>query len=402
MSIRPLSVALLFTVLGCAAAQSTAAGAAVAASDADLRAALARIAARHGVAALGGAIVTVDGLDGAWVSGVRAAGSAAAVTVDDAWHLGSCTKAMTATLIALLVERGDLAWDEKLSALLPDLATAMDAGHRDTTLVELLSHRAGIAPMTDGDAALDRCSALPGSAVAQRTALVGELLRRPPEPADRAFAYSNGGYIVAGHVAERVTGTSWEELMRTLLFAPLGMTTAGFGPPGSAAALDAPRGHDDDGEPVPFGPGADNPPLLGPAGTCHMALADWAKFVQLHLRSARGDVAVGAITLRKATAARLHTAGANDEPRYAGGWRIDERAWARGDHTVWTHAGSNTMWFCVAWCDPAAGFAVLATGNRGGEAGAKATDAVSAELLQVRGARERARRRAAPAEAGGK
>src|SRR5690349_3754146 len=70
--------------------------------------------------ALGGAIVTTDGLEAAWVGGVRANGHEEKVEVGDAWHLGSCTKSMTATLIALLAEEGKLEWDAPLVELLPE------------------------------------------------------------------------------------------------------------------------------------------------------------------------------------------------------------------------------------------------------------------------------------------
>lgn len=88
------------------------------------------IRARHGLPALGGAIVRADGRDGArvvvGVTGVRAEGSTAAVTTDDPWHLGSCTKAMTATLVALEVERGTLAWRTTLATVFPELKLAVE------------------------------------------------------------------------------------------------------------------------------------------------------------------------------------------------------------------------------------------------------------------------------------
>jgi len=69
------------------------------------------------VPALAGAIVTSEGLEAVWEEGVRAAGKDAPVATSDSWHLGSCTESMTATLIALLVERGDLQWEKLRSAL---------------------------------------------------------------------------------------------------------------------------------------------------------------------------------------------------------------------------------------------------------------------------------------------
>ncbi|MHC4246539.1 MAG: serine hydrolase, partial [Planctomycetota bacterium] len=53
--------------------------------------------------------------------GVRARGDASVVTVDDRWHLGSCGKAMSATVLDLLVARGDLAWDTTIGEVFADL-----------------------------------------------------------------------------------------------------------------------------------------------------------------------------------------------------------------------------------------------------------------------------------------
>jgi CubicO group peptidase (beta-lactamase class C family) len=293
---------------------------------------------------------------------------------------------MTATMIALLVERGDLAWDKTLPQLFPELAGSIDAGFADVTLVELLAHRAGLRTMTGRDEVLARCQRLPGTPTEQRRELVKAVLCSPPASKPREkHEYSNAGLIIAGAAAERATGKPWEALMRELLFEPLGMTTAGFGAPADADAAhgaEQPRGHHADGKPIEPGPGADNPALLGPAGTCHMSLSDWAKYLRLHLQGARGDVRVGKITLRAATFARLHTPYPGTGARYGYGWGVATRAWAAGDHTVLTHSGSNVRWFCVTWLDPAAGFGVLATTNIAGDGASKGTDAACALLLQ--------------------
>ena len=89
---------------------------AVAAPVADLAEVLAPIRARHAVPALGAAVL----VDGQLVALASAASAAPAttkwVTVDDRWHLGSCTKAMTATLLARLVDAGKLQWTTTVAA----------------------------------------------------------------------------------------------------------------------------------------------------------------------------------------------------------------------------------------------------------------------------------------------
>ena len=316
---------------------------------------------KHGVPALGGALVTPDGLAGVWVTGSRSVDCAETVSPDDLWHLGSCTKAMTATLIALLVTRGDLSWEAPLGELLPDLATEVDVDFMDLTLVELMSHRAGL-PANFADDSFDSIAKL--GVVEQRAALTRSLLKGPPvHPPRGAILYSNAGFVVAGHLAEVATGKSWETLMQELLFTPLGMTSAGFGPPGVRDACDQPRGHTPDGRALEPGPEADNLPYIGPAGTVHATLADWAKFLQLHLRGMRSDVKVGELTLSRETFTRLHTACPGPGPQYGYGWVFEKRPWAGGDGTTLTHSGSNGTWCCETWLSPGHGFATLAVTN---------------------------------------
>jgi CubicO group peptidase (beta-lactamase class C family) len=120
------------------------------------------------------------------------------------------------------------------------------------------------------------------------------LEKKPAATPDTHFAYSNFGYMVAGAMLEQVAQRSWEQLLQEHLFKPLRMRTAGFGPPKQVA------GHN--GKP-PRPPVFDNPPVLGPAGTVHCSLRDWAAFARLHLRGARGEKTA---LLRPESFATLH------------------------------------------------------------------------------------------------
>jgi CubicO group peptidase (beta-lactamase class C family) len=333
-----------------------------------------------GLPALGGAIVTVDGLEGVWVTGTRRAGGEEKVAADDQWHLGSCTKSMTATLIALLVTRGDLAWDTPLAELWPEVASQVHVDYLDVTLADVLCHRAGLpANPPELLAALGDDRSLPE----QRESLALAVLTSPPvHPPKGKLLYSNTGFMIAGHIAEVVTKKPWEELMRTLLFQPLGMTSAGFGPPGTPDKCDQPRGHGEDGSYLEPGPLADNPPVIGPAGTVHASLADWAKYIQLHLKGARGDVKVGEITLTRETFARLHTPYDGAGMSYGYGWGIENRPWAGGDGTALWHNGSNTMWYCLTWLGLGNGVAALATTNAASPKAHGAADQVVGLLIQ--------------------
>ncbi|HRJ11263.1 MAG TPA: serine hydrolase domain-containing protein, partial [Prosthecobacter sp.] len=197
-----------------------------------------------------------------------------------------------------------------------------------------------------------------------------------PAPGER-HEYSNFGYVLAGHMLEEVWRAPWEELMRRRLFAPLGIQNAGFGGTGTPGKLDQPWPHNDKGEPMPGnGPLVDNPPVLGPAGTVHMALADWGLFLAEHLAGRAGR---GRLLKTAAAYEHLHTAAQAGE-NYAFGWLASERPWGG---RVLNHAGSNTMNRSVTWLAPEKGFGVLACTNTGAETASKALDDVSGLLIQA-------------------
>ena len=120
----------------------------------------------------------------------------------------------------------------------------------DVTPVELLCHRAGLASSpASGPLSEIVESGLP--LVDQRARFTLLSLKIPPvHPPRGAFLYSNGGFVIAGHLIELATKEPWEESLKELLFRPLGMDRAGFGPPGSPGICDQPRGHTSAGEPV--------------------------------------------------------------------------------------------------------------------------------------------------------
>ncbi|MBI1851207.1 MAG: beta-lactamase family protein [Planctomycetes bacterium] len=324
-----------------------------------------------------GAVVDGTGKTVLGATGVRRAGGNEKVTIDDRFHLGSCTKSMTATLCAMLVENKKLAWSTTIADVFPELGDTMNPAWRAVTLEQLLTHRGGVPSDLSADGLWGNLWAFTGSPTEARHALtVGVVSHEPVSAPGTTYLYSNAGFAIAGHMAERVTGRAWEELMRERLFTPLGMTSAGFGAPGTAAVVDQPRGHTAEGKPVDPGPGADNPVAIGPAGIVHCSIGDWAKYVALHLRGDEGDAPL----LKPESFAKLHAPAAGPPPEYAMGWSITERDWAGG--RVLTHNGSNTMWFCVTWIAPKRDFAVLVACNRGGDEAAKACDEASWALIE--------------------
>lgn len=369
----------------------------------DLTPLLRDLPAKHKVPAVGLAIIRDLKLTGTGAAGVRRRGSEDLVTRGDRWHLGSCTKAMTATLFAVLREEGKVDFNTTLPAAFPDVR--VHGGYEKARLLDLFTHRSGIRRDADAGDLWKRLRSHTGPIEAARRLVVTELL--PMEPAFKVRArmnYSNAGYMVAGAFLERTLKTSWESAMRTKLLRPLGMNESGFGPPGIDKPNSQPWGHGNSGKPIRPGPNADNPKALGPAGTVHATLADWSKFIILHLReedvAPKGQSAPGKPAaqtpsnrpkrlLSPASVRFLHQPSSKAKD-YALGWALTRRAWAGGRTLV--HSGSNTMWYCVCWLAPEEGLAVLATCNQGGEAGNAACDAACGagiKALQEQRRRER-------------
>ena len=243
--------------------------------DAAVTSALKPIRQKSGVPAMAAAVETSEGIQFVGAVGVRKRGTEMPVTLAGQWHLGSDGKAMTSTLIARLVERGQLHRDTTLAEVFSDLAPQMDE-FKKVTLLHLLSHRAGLP------ANLSLAQYLGDDVVALRLrAAREELAKNPQHTPGSTFEYSNLDYIIAGAVMERSTGQPWERAVSREVFEPLQMKTAGFGGTGSPGKVEQPWPHKANGEPAPeHGPALDNPPVMGPAGRVHCMIQDWAKFIQ--------------------------------------------------------------------------------------------------------------------------
>jgi CubicO group peptidase (beta-lactamase class C family) len=323
---------------------------------------------RYGVPAVGLARIGPEGVEEVACLGERKEGSGIAVTEGDLWHIGSCTKSMTAVLMARLVEQGLLEWDAPLAPLLVGGGAEVHPDFSVLTLRHLLSHRSGMP--TDPSAADVDASFHSGAALhALRAALAAEALAQgPASRPGESFHYSNLGYVVAGAVAEGVTGVEWEDLMRSEVFAPLGLSSAGFGAPGREADAGVlgrllgrrpvvqPWGHMPDGLsdalsalPPHDDMVADSAPVMGPAGTVHLSLPDFARYVAFH--ASRGATAPG--YLQAETIDALHRPLPGEE--YALGWfAMSAQDSGTGCSVIW-HEGSNNAWYAAMMIVPELG-----------------------------------------------
>lgn len=309
--------------------------------------------------------------------GVRKWGETAPVTTNDIFHIGSCTKSMTATLTAILIEEGKLRWDTTIAGVFPELKGRMDPQYEAVTVEQLLHHRGGV-PGNPPPAAWQRAWEEKGTPTRQRREFMEAILAQPPATTPGTqMIYSNQGYAILGAMLEKISGQPFETLMTEKLFRPLRMDTAGFGPPGTPAQVDQPWGHVRKlflTIPVQ----ADNPPAHSACGRVHCSLDDLARFVMFHLQSATNGL------LKPETLAKLHAPPpaadiANPLANYACGWVILQRDWAGG--TALWHNGSNTMWYIVMWLAPARNFAVLAATNIAGPGAEQGCDEAATAMI---------------------
>jgi len=324
---------------------------------------------KHDLPALGAAIIHAPGEITTGVVGVRRAGGNDPVTLEDLWHIGSCGKAMHATLMGKLVELGKIRWETRVEEVFPKLAPSLKGGLGKVTLEQLLSHHGGL----ERDANYRQLSGS-GTPVEQRLRALKwagsrELVHRP----GTRYSYSNLGYVISGAILEKVTGRPYEESMRAWLFLPMKMTSAVFESPGVARKKNVPWSHDKRGRPVKeSSPGRYDPPSLRPAGCIRCTLRDWGKFILHHLLGEEGKSGY----LKAGTYRRLHTPLYGGE--YALGWMVLQRDWGGG--TVLQHTGSNTVNYANVWIAPRRGFAILVCTNR---PSFEATDEAVAALIDL-------------------
>lgn len=301
--------------------------------------------------------------------GVRKIGAQTPVGPRDLWHIGSCAKAMTSTMLMRLAERGSLGLDDKMAALFPEIAAKMDPALRDASLAQMLSHTAGLGDIQSEEELNALKAELAGAITpaGQRLAVAKHFLTIAPViPPGTKFKYSNIGYVIAVAAAEARTKHPYEELMRRDVFGPLHMKSAAFGVPGHSGKIDEPLGHiAHAGSLTPVDPenvDAVLPSWLAPAGGAYMSLNDWARFVQDQV-----DGALGKGRLLRAESYRRLQTPVEPSKVYGLGWGA--KLGTDGVPLMLTHNGSTDPWYAEVRAYPKSNLITLVATNRGDDDG---------------------------------
>ena len=338
------------------------------------------IRAKYGVPGLTVAVSCRPGKFAEWVAGKRRHGNSAVVRTGDRWHIGSNTKAMTATMIAKLVEEGVVSWETSIwdlahgpLDLFPEISSMHSSAKlhprfKEVTLERLASHRSGIR-MTSAEDAMTRSQAsYKKDPTKRRWKIVKRLLTRGHSGKVGEWRYGHGNYMLLGVIIERLRGKPYEQVMRDELFKPARMATAAFGMPIDVAksSTGQPNGHRG-------GPMVNNvalPPPWNPAGGLYMSAADALRFLRLHI-----DGKVGTFKLKRATLKRVHKIYTKPDrkpgPWEAGRGKISDPnygyGWGQGtDGTygrILAHDGTYFRFYTTARAYLDWEFAVTATAN---------------------------------------
>ena len=159
------------------------------------------------------------------VAGRRKHGDPTAVESGDKWHLGSDTKAMTATLLGVLIQKGaagGLSWNSACADAFPEWAQSMKS-LKNCTFQQLMAHRSGITDVSsaEGTALGDTSKTI----VQRRRNFAKLVVERQHGTPGGAYSYQNSNFILAAAMYEKSTGKSWDDMMKSELFQPLGMST---------------------------------------------------------------------------------------------------------------------------------------------------------------------------------
>ncbi len=132
------------------------------------------------------------------------------------FQIGSVTKQFTAAVILKLQEEGKLSVHDTLDKYFPEFKYA-----NEITIENLLTHTSGIYNYTNDIDAGD--SAIVCNPVNKQLALNIMFKHKLDFKPGTQFRYDNSGYYLLGLIIEKVTGKSYEQNVRDIIFTPLHM-----------------------------------------------------------------------------------------------------------------------------------------------------------------------------------
>lgn len=296
------------------------------------------------------AIIDETGVRAVAAKGVKKIGTDSEASIHDRLYLGSITKPMTATMIATLIYEDESVfvngWKTTIAEVFGDVIDDIHEDYHEVEMKEILTHLSGMHPE------LPFFADDPEQTMTERRLRATMATLALPPAGDRGtVTYSHVSYTVIASIAEKLTGTSWETLMQERLFAPLGMSSAGFGPPARLDEDNEAWGHTLTVENEWVATKDDWHELLIPSAGVHASMADLGKFLQLWMQD-RTPMLLNRTQIRELT--RL---AVNEEGRIpifnsltvfpSAGWWWSPTTFPLGE--ALNAPGSNGNWSALVW-----------------------------------------------------
>lgn len=313
-----------------------------------------------GIPGLAIAVVKDDSVIFARGYGERVVGSGEPVDEHTLFAIASTSKAFTAATLGLLVDEGVLRWDDPVRRHLPGFELADPYVTRHVTIRDLLTHRVGVARKDN----LWIAGPFDRQELVRRVRFLDQV-----RGFREGYGYNNLMYIVAGEVAAAAAGMSWDDLVETRIFAPLGMTRTTSRDSVVAARDNVSGSHIRSGGRA-VAVDRRNYDALGPAGSIYSSAWEMAQWLRLHLNK---GVYNGQRILQESTIAQMHSpqvvmpipASARrlfptrNFSAYGLGWRIEDYH----GHKVVQHTGSVNSTRTQVGMIPAEGIGVVVMAN---------------------------------------
>jgi len=238
-----------------------------------------------------GAIINNENVE-VYSEGLRKIDNTIIISDSDKFHIGSNLKAISAMMIAKLVEEGQLNWQTKIIDVFPEFSGQIPSEFESITIHKLLTHRAGITAFENYEDVLSIPN-FNGDIKQQRSEFCLWVLNNSDKTKIDSYQYSNGGYVIAAAMVERLSGMLWEDLMILKIFSQMNIQPVYSWPAKNNSSQ--PWGHIFENNIfIPFDPNGSVqwPEIFNPSGNLSLSIADYIKIIKLHLEGLNGNASI--------------------------------------------------------------------------------------------------------------
>jgi CubicO group peptidase (beta-lactamase class C family) len=151
--------------------------------------------------------------------GVREVGKPDMVGPDTVFQVASVSKPVASTVVAGVVGRKTIAWDDPVIKYNPSFSLHDPYVTNNATFADLMSHRSGL--YTGSGDLLEDLGFDQGY-------ILSKLNQQPLDSFRASYNYSNFGYTEGGVAAADAAMQSWDSLAQDVVFGPLGMTESSY------------------------------------------------------------------------------------------------------------------------------------------------------------------------------